>query len=364
VKRAADVAESGGLTLSRIPAPESRIPPLDNITHTLVAFTLARTPVARAGPGVTAALVLASNAPDVDIVSAFTGGGVSYLAAHRGPTHGPLGVVALGVAVAALVGLSARRVRFVPILAVATMGVFLHVLMDLATSYGTRLLSPFDWTWFAVDLLPIIDVYLWGILGIGLLLGTVLSRARSRIAFLTLAVVAGHYGVRAWAHGVAFDQALGSSPATRECGVMARWRNAGGPQAANRCVEAHAALPTFGSPFRWRLVRRLPSGYELADYDVLTGRMLAYAWHPTEHSRSVAFAREARAARVFLAFARFPAARTIAGPGGTFQVRWDDMRFVGGLTRLEGDPPGGRSAFTALVTLDRQDRVIGEQLGQ
>jgi hypothetical protein len=46
---------------------------LDNITHTLFGATLARTPLGRAGRGTTAALLLASNAPDVDIVA--TAGG-------------------------------------------------------------------------------------------------------------------------------------------------------------------------------------------------------------------------------------------------------------------------------------------------
>ena len=51
---------------------------MDNLTHTLFALTLARTPLARAGRGTTAALILASNAPDIDIV-ATAGGAVKYL---------------------------------------------------------------------------------------------------------------------------------------------------------------------------------------------------------------------------------------------------------------------------------------------
>ena len=43
---------------------------MDNLTHTLFGATLARTPLNRAGRGTTAALILASNAPDIDIVTA------------------------------------------------------------------------------------------------------------------------------------------------------------------------------------------------------------------------------------------------------------------------------------------------------
>ena len=141
---------------------------MDNVTHTLFGATLARTPLNRAGRGTTAALILASNAPDIDIVTTIDGA-LSYLEWHRGPTHGPLGVVgsarlsreSSGPAAACSTATGRRpmppsdRSRCVSIV-----GVLCHVLMDLPTSYGTRLLSPFDWHWFAVDLMPIIDIYL------------------------------------------------------------------------------------------------------------------------------------------------------------------------------------------------------------
>src|SRR5207302_836494 len=80
---------------------------MDNLTHTLFGLTLARTPLGRAGRGVTTALVLASNAPDIDIVMTARGN-ASYLQWHRGPTHGVLGVAALGLLVALLVRLGQR----------------------------------------------------------------------------------------------------------------------------------------------------------------------------------------------------------------------------------------------------------------
>src|SRR5215510_6068186 len=75
---------------------------VDNLTHTLFGLTLSRTPLGRAGRGVTAALVIASNVPDIDIVTTLRGT-AAYLQWHRGPTHGPLGVVVLGLLTAALV---------------------------------------------------------------------------------------------------------------------------------------------------------------------------------------------------------------------------------------------------------------------
>src|SRR5436190_15002308 len=184
----------------------------------MFALTLARTRLGRGGRGTAAALVLASNAPDIDIVAGLERG-ANYLAWHRGPTHGPLGVVGLGFVTAVLVWGCARfwdpssgrpirlkpdptddSARFPRLLAVSMIGVLLHILMDLPTSYGTRLFSPFSSRWFAIDLMPIVDVYLWAILAGGLLIGTWWQGTRHRSAIIALALMAANYGVRIATH--------------------------------------------------------------------------------------------------------------------------------------------------------------------
>src|SRR6476659_3659962 len=141
---------------------------MDNLTHSLFGATLGRTSLGRAGRGTTAALVIASNLPDLDILAS-AGGAAKYLEWHRGITHGPLGVIGLGVLSAAIV-VAARRLNtrwrteedagFGLLAAVSIVAVLFHVLMDLPTSYGIRLLSPFSWRWYGLDWLPIIDIYL------------------------------------------------------------------------------------------------------------------------------------------------------------------------------------------------------------
>ena len=157
---------------------------MDNLTHSLFGLTLARTPLGRGGRGSTIALVLASNAPDIDIV-ATAGGSAKYLEWHRGPTHGLPGVIGLGLVVAAIGWLIDRkwgapepadRASFRRLWIVAMIGVACHVLMDLPTSYGTRPFSPFAWTWFAQDWEPIVDIYLLAILAAGLWFGRATDR--------------------------------------------------------------------------------------------------------------------------------------------------------------------------------------------
>lgn len=370
---------------------------MDNLTHTLFGLTLARTPLGRAGRGVTTALVLASNAPDTDIVMTFRGN-ASYLQWHRGPTHGPLGVLALGLLVALLVRAGQRVVdRRGPrppddteaplrmLIAASIIGVVCHILMDFPTSYGTRLLSPFNWHWYATDLIPIVDVYLIVILVAGLLFGTASAAARRRNAAIVLVLMAANYSVRA----VARYQAIGLAPrvfgptwpqrcdggAHDDRALIATWpRDAGSPPVAgSRCLVEVAAMPSFFSPFRWRLIAQMSNAFELHDVDVLDARLRRppepgeAPWrvsvrYPNQWTPAVQTAAAARFPRVFLGFSRFPAARSFTDPRtGESTVRWTDMRFAAGLTL---DQRVGRaSLFTVTVRLDKDGRVVDEEFG-
>jgi inner membrane protein len=188
---------------------------LDNLTHTLFGATVGRALFSRAGRGTTAALVIASNVPDADIVTA-AGGSLAYLAWHRGPTHGPLGVVGLSVLTAGVVWVwqryldGARRMEhasYLGLLLASAVGLLGHVLMDFPTSYGTRLLSPFDWHWYAADLMPIVDIYLLAVLAAGFVAGRRRPASRQRLAVAALAFMALNYSVRAATHQAALARA-------------------------------------------------------------------------------------------------------------------------------------------------------------
>ena len=374
---------------------------MDNLTHSLFGATLARTPLARAGRGTTAALLLASNAPDVDIV-ATAGGAVKYLEWHRGMTHGPLGIVGLAVMTAGLVwagrrlydrrwprtratdGGAERDAPFGMLVAVAIIGVLLHVLMDLPTVYGTRLLSPFDWHWFAVDWMPIVDVYLLMALVIGLLGRSTPSQRQAKAAFVLL-LMATNYGVRGVAHRQALELAprlfgptlpLPCDPPPASTPIVDSWPRPAAPSSpppGKRCLVEMIAMPSFTSPFTWRIVAQLSNAYEIHDIDLLDQRRhdpeqasetpwrttLRYpnVWTPAVHHAATT-----HLAQVFLGFSRFPAARFAIDAQGITTVRWTDVRFAGGPFAL--DQPAPRALpFTATVRTAADGRVLQETLG-
>src|SRR5262249_30606398 len=382
---------------------------LDNVTHTLVAATLARTKLARAGRGTTAALVLASNAPDIDIL-ATAGGSLKYLEWHRGITHGPLGIARLGVIVAGLVWIG-RRVRdrrlmsraaapspsasdalantkpdasFGMLVAISILGVLVHVLMDLPTSYGTRLLSPFDWHWFGADWMPIVDIYLLMIV-IASLFGRATPAQAQRKAMIVLVLVAADYGLRGATHRQALDLAprlfgptlpeLCDTPSTT-MPLIDSWprRTPPSPPApGRRCLVEIAAVPSFISPFRWRIIAQMSNAYEIHDIDLLNKEFTdtefasEAPWrltlrYPNVWTPGVQQAATTRLGQTFLGFSRFPAARTALDPRGVTTVRFTDVRFVGGVTGLDQPAPRG-GLFTATVRIGVDGRVVEEVLG-
>ena len=377
---------------------------MDNLTHTLFALTVARTPLSRAGRGTAAALVLASNAPDIDIVTVARGS-ASYLKWHRGPTHGPLGIIGLGLVSATLVWAGQRvydrwratrdagpqstqdgNASFGMLVALSVVGTLLHVAMDLPTQYGTRLLSPFDWRWFSIDLMPIVDIYLLAALVAGLLFGRQSPAARQRNAAIVLVLMAANYGLRAVEHSQALatvPQLFGPTLAPpcdpqphdgwRPIDVWPRSRPTSS-STGKRCLVELAAMPTFTSPFSWQIVAQVSNAYELRDVDLLDLRWresddeseapwrttLRYpnVWTPT-----VTRAAETELGRLFLGFSRFPAARSAIDPRGVTTVRWTDVRFASGGLALEQRRPGS-SFFTATVTVGTDGQILLERLGR
>lgn len=348
---------------------------MDNLTHSLFGWTIARAGLGRRVPHATATLIVASNLPDIDIVAGLRDG-IDYLAVHRGPTHGPLGVVGLGLLTATVIAVS-RRVgsrqarssaddrggrHFASWWGLATIGIVCHVLMDLPTSYGTRLLSPFAWTWYALDWMPIIDVFLWLALIAGLIAGSRIGRRRA--ALMALGLMAVDYSARAMLHHGALTNGASFSAA----GVHASCSSAptlvahsGGAAAHDTgpeiCIEA-AALPTFFTPFTWRVIRQQSNGYEVSDRRVFgQPTTIRSAWLASDGAE-VERIRGTRPAQVYLDFARFPVGELVARTSSFTTVRLSDARFV--TMPLNVRDASASARLSVVVTVDAAGRVVDQ----
>ena len=67
---------------------------MDNLTHTLTGIAISQTGLNRKTRFATLTLILAANAPDVDVLAGLKGS-IAYLKYHRGIAHSFVGIVAL-----------------------------------------------------------------------------------------------------------------------------------------------------------------------------------------------------------------------------------------------------------------------------
>lgn len=153
---------------------------MDNLTHSLVGWTLGQTGLKKRTRKGLAALILGANAPDIDVFF----GWVPWapLATHRGFTHGLVaGVLLLPPMLAGLLWLldrwqlkrgatfaSGLPMHFGWLLALSYIGCITHPLLDWQTSYAIQLFSPFSNRWYHNDSLFIIDLWILLALGTGI----------------------------------------------------------------------------------------------------------------------------------------------------------------------------------------------------
>ncbi len=146
---------------------------MDNLCHTLVGAALAQSGLKKCSALGTATLLIAANLPDVDAFSLLWGRTAGF-AFRRGITHGVVAMALWPFLLAALMvafdRLGKRRgAHFWPLAGLAAIGVISHPLLDLLNTYGVRWLMPFSDRWYYGDTLFIIDVWVWLMLGAGVL---------------------------------------------------------------------------------------------------------------------------------------------------------------------------------------------------
>jgi inner membrane protein len=318
---------------------------MDNIAHTLAGLALAEAGLKRRTALGTVTLAIAANLPDVDALIYVFGDGPDALAFRRGWTHGPIAMIALpALLTAGMVlwdrafgGKSGRRhtpVNSGWLLVLAVIGVMSHPLLDLMNTYGVRLLMPFSPRWFYGDALFIVDPWLWGVLGIGVLM----SRRRARRIRDASAGVA-RSGWRS-SREVPTDARWATRPAlvaivlfTAYTGAMLISGRLGRAVVSEASQEGPATRTMIGpvplNPLRRDVVREIGGAYELGA--LAFGTSSRYTTRATidqgRNAPGVAAASLTPDGAKFLSWARFPffQAEQI---GDSIRVRMSDARYA------------------------------------
>ena len=288
---------------------------------------MARAGLDRGGklPLASATLMLAANAPDIDVFVLFLG---SYagLAVRRGWTHGPIALVLLPLALTAVMlawdrvvrRRGARAASLAPVPAGATLliafvGVVSHPLLDWLNTYGVRLMMPFSRGWFYGDAVFIIDPWLWLLL-IAALVRWRRTRRRAQI-----------FG------GIAAAYVVAMIAASRIAEPIAR---RAAEAAGISDIQEVMYQPAPAQPFRASLVVATRESYTLGEFHwlvpskrvvLLPDTVPRGDWTTSEVRRAMADPR----VRDYLVWSRFPFVRTEQAPDGTV-VFVGDARYIDG----------------------------------
>jgi inner membrane protein len=296
---------------------------VDNLTHSLVGALLGRTGLKRLTGLAMPTLILAANAPDIDVLGPLVTGEPGLMV-HRGFTHGIGGMVLLPPLLTAIM-LAWNRWRpakqpVVPLalLLLACVGVWTHPFLDYLTSYGTRLLEPFSHRWFYGDTLFIIDVWIW----VALIAGFEASRWRE---------IAGRsdWHVPAIAAFGAILAYIGVNAAITIKAEAVAARALAGSVAPDLVVASPVPIKFWQRRILWRGQGLAGSG----SYDPFAGtdRVLLdpqVALTHLDDPRLTATLRTSRRARAFLFWSRMP---IVVEEGG--RAFLGDQRFLGGRVR-------------------------------
>jgi inner membrane protein len=316
---------------------------MENFTHSLTGYALARAGLDRFSPHAAVMLVLAANAPDLDIVF-LTQGPFRYFEIHRGYSHSVILAPFMALlTVIVTAALFRQRLPWFKAWLICCVGVASHLLIDWTNNYGIRLGLPFSSTWYHADLNSLYDVWIL----FALLFGAIwpfFSRLVSSEIGARSKTLRGS-AIFALGFFVIFDcgRAFLHSQAVR--------------QLESRLYEGNqplkvAAFPDSFSPIRWtgaveteRAFLRLPV-HSLSDLDVSD----AITFYKPDVTALLPAVKAQPEFAYMIYFARFPVWSVIplgTGTGQGERVELSDLRF--------GSP--GVGAFHCVATVDPAGRV-------
>ncbi len=314
---------------------------METLTHGLLGAAVAAVPLPRwlitpdtsphAALATLLAAVLAAELPDLDYLLPAGDAVLHTLQAHRGLTHALVAAPVVALVAALLAKAAFRATRWAPLYVRALLAVPLaHLLPDLWTGWGTRVLLPFSDTRLALDWTMVIDPFFT----VPLLVAAayaLLRRSRwGRGLLLGLAISGLYLGLRIGLSLHLSSVVRGAYPGATDVQVfpaplsLLRWR-----YVTPLGTEYAAGSVSLGSaPEEEARVARLPSG----------SLPPALAAIPT--------VREA------LAWARFPVVRLNAAAGSDRRLEIADLRY-----HLHGKP-----TLTFVISVASDGTVTGAHL--
>jgi inner membrane protein len=318
---------------------------MDPVSHAMIGSAVAALAPDGTHPAVVWAAMIGAEIPDIDFLVRFWGGRVAYLTNHRGPTHGLAVLPAHAALIAGLLHLIWPEAPLGQLFGWGLAGALSHVLFDFGNDYGTQGLWPFSPRRIARDIIPIVDLWILGLIGLGWLANWLWPGHRQLVFTAVWLALAAYVGYRLWLHRRARN--LVAAKLTE-----AACASDGAPCGHGWEEEGLTVHPTLLSLNAWRYVVRTRGEYLTGMVLVREGVVTEPHRSPNRYDQIVQASLQSPVVGAFARWVRRPRVE-VYQEYGFFRVRWSDMRY-------EVD---GFSPFTAEAVLDADFNVVRADLG-
>jgi inner membrane protein len=266
-------------------------------------------------------LIFSAVAPDLDYITRLWGVDV-FLRYHRGITHG---ILALFVFPAIISFIFRKKGGFLYYYSLSFIAYATHLLLDLTNQYGTRILSPFDWNQYSLDLTFIIDPYI----SVGLLLTLIIGRLNKRrsllVTSLCVILLISYIGLRFYLKSEAKNFLKNKIDA-----------------------NIYVVYPLPNDFLRWSFLTKSSNNVEIGSVDLFTKRVCVYGrFNLNNEDPAVELSKKSKVVQNFLYFARFPYAE-VRHDEDKIVVIWKELAY----SFMSGD------RFFAKIVIDKNGRII------
>lgn len=347
---------------------------MEPVTHLLTGACLGRAGFNRTTAYATMTMVLAAEAPDLDMLWYFRGS-VAGFEHHRGITHTFLGSPFMALFITGLVWLwhrwqtrksagpklpvdsSAPPLRWGRIWLCAWIADLSHILLDWTNNYGVRPFFPFNPHWFDGSIFFLFEPILFAFLVLALVVPAIL-----RLADREIGVHGRRFHGRGWA-------ILALSAAV----VLGCWRWAEHKHAVELLARQNyqneaplkvSANPYPGDPFQWFGVVETKDFYQTAFVntraDTVSTESPASLYYKPPQTPAILAAKRSWLGRVFLDWSKFPFAdetglRVLPDGSQETRIRLEDLRFAYNVLFMHGR---GHRPFGGSVVIGPDGSIV------
>lgn len=284
---------------------------MDPVTHSLTGFVLGKT--TSKNKIILIIALIFSLLPDIDFLLRIHSKEL-FLTYHRGITHGVLALFLLPLIPAIIFR---RKIGFLKTYSIAFIAYGIHIFFDLTNQYGTKILSPFDSTSYALSITFIIDPYVLIPLLLAVLLSLKLKKQVRFLYILSIIFIIFYIGIKVY------------------CKTEAR-------DFLKQKIEAqqYRVYPLPNDFLRWWFVAKFSDEYITGFVDLFSKKVYIDERYKIKNDPTILKSKESKSVKALLSISKHPIAN-VKQEGDTTVVIWRELSY--------GFLPGER--FTAKVWL-------------